>query len=341
MKALVYAGPGRKVIEDRPKPEIRAPGDAIVRMLKTTLCRTDLHILKGEVRSCAPGCILGLEGVGIIDSVGDGVSSYLPGDHVLISCISSCGACFYCRRGMYSNCTTGGWLLGHRIDGTQAEYVRIPHADFSLYPVPDGENEKAVMKLGDILPAGPEIDSVHSKVAIVGCGEVGLATLLTAGFYSPAAIIMIDPDEGRLEIARRLGATATVNSTDGKAVETVKALVGCQGVDTVIKAAGAPATLALCQELAGPGRVIANLGFHARKAAMHLEQLWSQNMAVTTRLFAPGQTRKDKSGQGESTRPVTRQFTLDKILDAYDTFEKASGNRPLKIIISVPPSLTL
>src|SRR5215475_5141350 len=226
MKALVYRGPGDKALEDRPVPGIKDPTDAIVKISKTTICGTDLHILKGDVPSCTPGRILGHEGVGVVTAAGSGVTQFHPGDHVLISCISSCGKCEYCRKGMYSHCTTGGWILGNEIDGSQAEYVRIPHADTSLYPIPAGMNEEALVMLSDILPTGFECGVLNGKVqpgatvAIVGAGPIGLATLLTAQFYSPAEIIMIDLDENRLQVARRFGATHAINSDDGKALET-------------------------------------------------------------------------------------------------------------------------
>jgi alcohol dehydrogenase len=211
MKALVYHGPGKKALEERPVPEPVAPGDAVVKIVKTTICGTDLHILKGDVATCLPGRILGHEGVGVVENVGPGVTAFYPGDHVLISCISACGRCEYCRRGMYSHCTTGGWILGNRIDGTQAEYVRIPHADTSLYPIPKGADEEALVMLSDILPTGFECGVLNGKVepgctiAIVGAGPIGLAALLTAQFYSPSEIIMIDPDENRLQWRSVLG----------------------------------------------------------------------------------------------------------------------------------------
>ncbi len=209
MKALVYHGPGRKALEERPMPELQSPTDALVRVTRTTICGTDLHILKGDVPTCEPGRILGHEGVGIVEQVGAAVDALKPGDHVLISCISSCGRCEYCRRGLYSHCTTGGWILGNRIDGTQAEYVRIPHAQTSLYRIPPGADEEALVMLSDILPTGFECGVLNGKVqpgcsvAIVGAGPIGLAALLTAQFYSPAQIIMIDPDSNRLDVAHR------------------------------------------------------------------------------------------------------------------------------------------
>src|ERR1700730_8628979 len=230
MKAFVYRGPGKKALEERPKPEITAPTDAIVKISKTTICGTDLHILKGDVPSCQPGRILGHEGVGVVDKTGPAVTAFKPGDSVLISCISACGKCAYCRKLMYSHCTTGGWILGNTIDGTQAEFVRTPYADTSLYHIPDGADEEALVMLSDILPTGFECGVLNGKVqpgsviAIVGSGPVGLAALLTAQFFSPAEIIMIDLDANRLEVAKRLGATAAVNSADGKAREAVMQL---------------------------------------------------------------------------------------------------------------------
>lgn len=223
MKALVYQGAGKKALEDRPVPEITAPSDAIVRIIKTTICGTDLHILKGDVPTCAPGRILGHAGVGIIEKTGAGVTLFHPGDHVLISCISACGRCEYCRRGMYSHCATGGWILGNEIDGTLAQYVRIPYADTSLYPIPAGADEEALVMLSDILPTGFECGVLNGKVepgstvAIVGAGPIGLAALLTAQFYAPAEIVMIDPDENRLSVAKRFGATAAVSATGSEA----------------------------------------------------------------------------------------------------------------------------
>lgn len=343
MKALVYGGPGVKSLEDRPKPQIQAPSDAIVRIVKTTICGTDLHILKGDVATCAPGRILGHEGVGVIEAVGAGVTAFRPGDRVLISCISSCGKCEYCRRGMYSHCTTGGWILGNTIDGTQAEYVRAPHADTSLHPIPEGADEAALAMLSDILPTGFECGVLNGKVApgatvaIVGAGPIGLAALLTAQFYSPADIIMIDLDDNRLSVARQFGATQTINSADGKAAERVKALTGGRGVDTVIEAVGVPATFELCQDLVAPGGVIANVGVHGHKVDLHLERLWSHNITITTRLVdtvtTPMLLKTVQAKKVDPSQLITHHFKLDQILEAYDTFAHAAETQALKVII--------
>jgi len=344
MKALVYRGPGFKALEDRPQPTLQAPGDAIVKITKTTICGTDLHILKGDVPTCTPGRILGHEGVGIVDSVGPGVTSVKPGDHVLISCISSCGKCDYCRRGMYSHCRSGGWILGHTIDGTQAEYVRIPHADTSLYRIPEGANEEALVLLSDILPTGFECGVLNGKVqpggtvAIVGAGPIGLATILTAQFFSPSQIIMIDVDDNRLDMARRFGATATINSARENAVAKAMALTDGMGADTVVEAVGIPATFELCQDLVAPGGTIANVGVHGKKTDLHLEKLWAHNITITTRLVdtvtTPTLLKAVVSRKLEPGVLVTHRFTLDRILDAYDTFGRAAETKALKVIIS-------
>ena len=290
MKALVYHGPGRKSVDERPVPEIRDATDAIVKIARTTICGTDLHILKGDVPTCAPGRILGHEGTGVIERAGAGVTAFRPGERVLISCISACGRCEYCRRGMYSHCATGGWVLGNTIDGTQAEYVRIPHADTSLHRIPDGADEEALVMLSDILPTGFECGVLNgrvapgSTVAIVGAGPIGLAALLTAQFYAPAEIIMVDPDASRLEVARHFGATQVVDASAGDPAGAVMRLTGGRGVDTAIEAVGVPAAFLTCENIVAPGGTIANVGVHGQKVDLHLETLWSQNIAITTRL---------------------------------------------------------
>jgi alcohol dehydrogenase len=343
MKALVYQGPGKKQLEERPIPQIEAPTDAVVKIVKTTICGTDLHILKGDVPSCSQGRILGHEGVGVVEKTGAAVTTFHDGDRVLISCISACGKCTYCRRGMYSHCTTGGWILGNRIDGTQAEYVQIPHADTSLYPIPDGVDEEALVMLSDILPTGFECGVLNGKVepgstiAVVGAGPIGLATLLTAQFYSPAEIIMIDLDDNRLDVAKHFGATAIINAADGAAAGAVMNLTGGRGVDTAIEAVGVPATFVLCEDIVAPGGAIANVGVHGVKADLHLERLWSQNITITTRLVdtvtMPMLLRTVKAGKIDPKRLITHHFKLDHILDAYDTFGEAKRTNALKVII--------
>ena len=344
MRALVYQDPGKKALEDRPKPTITLPTDAIVKMTKTTICGTDLHILKGDVASCQPSRILGHEGVGIIEQVGAAVTAFKAGDRVLISCVSACGKCHYCRKQMYSHCTTGGWILGNTIDGTQAEFVRIPHADTSLYPIPQGADEEALVMLSDILPTGFECGVLYGKVApgsivaIVGAGPIGLASLLTAQFYSPAEIIMIDLDDNRLAVAKRFGATATINSADGKAVDTVMAMTAKRGVDTAIEAVGIAATFGLCQQLIAPGGTIANIGVHGAKVDLHLELLWDRNITITTRLVdtvsTPMLLEVLRSRKIDPKLLITHHYTLDRILDAYETFAHAANTKALKVIIS-------
>ncbi len=343
MKALVYLGPKRKAVEERPMPKIAMSSDAIVKMTKTTICGTDLHILKGDVASCTPGRILGHEGIGIVEETRAAVTAFKKGDKVLISCITACGKCTYCRRQMYSHCTTGGWILGNTIDGTQAEYVRVPHAETSLYPIPKGMDEDALVLLSDILPTGFECGVLNGKVqpgntvAIVGSGPIGLAALLTAQFYSPAEIIMIDVDQNRLNIAKKFGATQLVNSADGKAAEAVKALTGGIGVDTAIEAVAIPATFELCQEIIAPGGTIANIGVHGTKVDLHLELLWDRNITITTRLVDTSSTpmlmNVLKAQRIDPTQLITHHFKFADILKAYETFANASDTHALKVII--------
>jgi alcohol dehydrogenase len=343
MKAFVYHGPGKKAFEDHAKPQIIDPTDAIVKIVKTTICGTDLHILKGDLPSCEPGRILGHEGVGVIDSVGPAVTAFKAGDRVLISCVSACGKCEFCRKGMFSHCTTGGWILGNTIDGTQAEFVRTPHADTSLYPIPQGADEEALVMLSDILPTGFECGVLNGKVqpgasvAIVGSGPVGLAALLTAQFYSPGEIIMIDLDDNRLEVAKRFGATKTINSSDGKAVEALMKLTDNRGVDTAIEAVGVPATFELCEQIIAPGGVIANIGVHGVPVELHLERLWDRNISITTRLVDTASTpmllKVLKAGKIDPKLLITHHFKLADILEAYETFGNAAKTKALKVII--------
>src|SRR6187455_2467727 len=326
MKALVYHGPGKRAWEETPRPAIQNTTDAIVRITTSTICGTDLHILKGDLPGVTPGRILGHEGIGVVTEVGTAVTAVHPGDRVIISCVTACGKCDYCRKGMYSHCRDGGWILGNTIDGTQAELVRIPHADMSLYHFPADGDEDALVMLSDILPTGFECGVLNGQVkpgdtvAIVGAGPIGLAALLTAQFYSPAEIIMIDIDDSRLGIARQFGATHTLNSADNKAAEAVRALTGGRGVDTAIEAVGVPATFLLCQDLVAPGGIIANIGVHGHKVDLHLERLWSQNIAITTRLVdtvtTPMLLKTVQAKKLDPSRLITHRFKLNQIIDA-------------------------
>ena len=344
MKALVYHGPGKRALDEVPKPKIKDPTDVIVKLSMTTICGSDLHIMKGDVPAVTDGRILGHEGIGIVDEIGASVIGFKVGDKVIISCITSCGKCANCKQSLYSHCLNGGgWILGHLINGTQAEYVRIPFGDNSLYPVPKGASDEALVMLSDILPTGFECGVLNGKVApgntvaIVGAGPIGLAALLTAQFYSPGEIIMIDLDDNRLEVAKRFGATATINSTDGKALETVMKMTGKRGVDTAIEAVGIPITFELCQKLVAPGGTIANIGVHGKKVDLHLEELWDRNISITTRLVdtatIPMLFKTVGAHKIDPKRLITHRFKLDNILDAYETFGSAAKTKALKVII--------
>ncbi len=343
MKALVYHGAGKKSWEEKPKPVILEQTDTIIKIIKTTICGTDLHILKGDVPEVTKGRILGHEGVGIIEEVGSAITEFKQGDHVLISCITSCGKCEYCKKGMYSHCEKGGWILGHLIDGTQAEYVRIPFADNSLYHIPENADEEALVMLSDILPTAFECGVLNGQVkpgdtvAIVGAGPIGLAVLITAQFYTPAKIIMIDIDDNRLNVAKTFGATQTINSSNENAFEKVMNLTDKRGVDVAIEAVGVPATFELCESIIASGGHIANVGVHGKSVSLHLETLWSKNITITTRLVDTVTTsmllKTVTSKKLDPAKLITHRFALKDVEHAYDVFQNAATEKTLKVIL--------
>ena len=345
MKALVYHSPGNRSYEEKPNPIIKDATDAIVRITKTTICGTDLHIMKGDVPTVTDGRILGHEGVGVIDQIGENVSNFKIGDHVLISCISSCGRCVNCKNGMYSHCENGGgWILGNLIDGTQAEYVRIPFADNSLHTIPEGTDEEALVMLSDILPTGFECGVLNGQikpgdtVAVIGAGPIGLAVLLTAQFYSPAEIIMVDNDSNRLEVAKKFGATQVIQNDLGNATEKIMALTNHRGVDVAVEAIGIPLSFDICQEIVTAGGHIANVGVHGKPVQLNLERLWSQNITLRTGLVdtltTPMLLKTVVSGKLQPQQLITHHFTMDEMMQAYDTFGDAMKEKALKVIIT-------
>jgi alcohol dehydrogenase len=341
MKALVYHGPGKRAWEEKPKPVIKDSSDAIIKITKTTICGTDLHIMKGDVPEVIDGLTLGHEGVGVVEEVGKGVSNFKVGDKVLISCITACGICNACKKGMYSHCEKGGWILGHMIDGTQAEFVRIPHADTSLYHIPDDVEEEAIVMLSDILPTGFECGVLKGQVkpgdtvAIVGAGPIGLAALLTVQFYSPAEIIMVDLDENRLKVAKTFGATKLVSKN---AVKEIMELTDGKGVDVAIEAVGIVPTFDICQSIVAAGGHLANIGVHGKSVELHLEKLWSSNITITTRLVdtvtIPMLLKTVISGKLQPAKLITHRFALNDIMKAYDTFGNAAKEKTLKVILT-------
>ncbi|MGF7231233.1 zinc-dependent alcohol dehydrogenase family protein [Arachidicoccus sp.] len=343
MKALIYHSANQKSWEEVAKPVIKEATDAILRISKTTICGTDLHIMKGDVATVTDGRILGHEGVGIIEEIGNAVSNFKKGDHVIISCITSCGKCANCKKGMYSHCDNGGWILGNTIDGTQAEYVRIPYADNSVYPIPAGSDEEALVMLSDILPTGFECGVLNGQVkpgddvAIVGAGPVGLAALLTAQFYTPATLIVVDTDANRLEVAKTFGATHVINSLEEDAVKKVFELTGQRGIDVAIEAVGIPATFDICASILAPGAHLANIGVHGKAVELHMEALWAQNITLTTRLVdtvtTPMLFKNVQSKKLNATKLITHHFKLNQILEAYEIFGNAAKEHALKVIL--------
>lgn len=345
MRAVVYHGPGKKMWEEVPKPTILEDSDAIVRVDAVTICGTDLHILKGDVPAVTDGRVLGHEAVGTVEEVGTGVGTIKPGDRVLVSCITACGRCRFCREGSYGLCVGGGgWILGHKIDGTQAEYVRVPFADTSTYLVPPGVSDESVLMLADIGPTGYEVGVLNGRVepgdvvAVVGAGPIGLSSMLTSQLFSPTHIVAIDVADARLESAKAFGATVTVNNSREDAAEVVKGLTEGLGADVTIEAVGIPETFELCAELIRPGGRVANVGVHGKPATLHLEDLWIKGVTIKTGLVdtysTPTLLKLVASRQLNVNDFVTHRFFLDEFMDAYDVFARAGETRALKVVLT-------
>jgi alcohol dehydrogenase len=343
MNALVFHGPGKRSWEEHPRPVLRDATDAIVKITTTTICGSDLHILGGDVASVSPGRVLGHEGVGVVVAVGLGVTTFAVGDRVILSCITSCGRCAACKRAMYSHCAVGGWLLGNTLDGTQADYVRVPYADTSMHRVPAGVDEGALVMLSDILPTSFECGVRNGRVkpgdtvAIIGAGPIGLAAVLTAKLYSPAEIIVVDNDENRLRAARELGATRAVHNGDGKAEARILGLTEQRGVDVAIEAVGIPATFELCQAIVAAGGHLANVGVHGKSVLLDLARLWSHNVTITTGLVdthsTPTLLKMVTAGRLKPAQLVTHEFKLDEAMKAYDVFAHAAREAAIKVVL--------
>ncbi len=345
MQALVYHGPGVKAWEEVPKPELIDDTDAIVRVDTTTICGSDLHILKGDLPEVTDGRILGHEAVGTVEEVGASVKNLRPGDRVLVSCISACGACRFCREARYGQCVGGGgWILGYLIDGTQAEYVRVPFADNSTYPVPAGVADDDILMLADILPTGYEVGVLNGRVrpgdvvAIVGAGPIGLSAIMGSRLFSPSHIVAIDLADSRLEAAKQFGADVIVNNSGQDPLEVVRGLTGGLGADVAIEAVGTPATFELATTLVRPGGHVANIGVHGKPASLHLEQLWSRDVTITTGLVDTSSTptllRLTTGGQLDAAQFATHHFRMEDFIEAYDTFARAADTGALKVVVT-------
>jgi alcohol dehydrogenase len=348
MKALVFHGPGQRTWETVPDPGLQDPTDAIVRIDTSTICGTDLHILKGDVPTVEPGRILGHEAVGTVVETGDAVTTLEPGDRVLVSCITSCGRCRFCKEGRYGLCTGGGgWIFGHLIDGLQAEFARVPFADTSVHKLPPKLTDEQVIFLADILPTGYEVGVLAGQVepgdtvAIVGAGPIGLAAMMTARLITPGRIVVIDLADARLAKAREFGADVTISNGSTDAVAAVMELTGGLGADVAIEAVGVPETFELCTELIRPGGRVANVGVHGHPATLHLERLWIRDVTITTGLVdtftTPKLLRLIADGRLDPTPFATHRFELDEMTEAYDTFSDAATTNALKVVLSGHP----
>ncbi|MFF4547860.1 zinc-dependent alcohol dehydrogenase family protein [Streptomyces sp. NPDC001435] len=343
MKGFVFHGPGQSAWEEVPDPAIKEPTDAIVQIGEVTICGTDLHILKGDVPEVQPGTVLGHEAVGEIVEVGSDVRTVRPGDRVLVSCISACGRCRYCRESSYGQCRGGGgWILGHLIDGTQAEYVRVPYADLSVHALPAGVASRDAVLLADIYPTAYEVGVLNGHVrpgdtvAVVGAGPIGLAAITTAGLFAPERIIAVDLAPARLEAARRFGADAVadVHEAPGQLVDD---LTDGLGADVVIEAVGVPESFELCTRMVRPGGHVANIGVHGKPATLHLEELWIKNVTITTGLVdtfsTPTLLRMAAAGRLPTEQMVTHIFPLDRMEEAYEVFAGAAETGALKVVL--------
>jgi alcohol dehydrogenase len=345
MHALVYHGPGRKAWEEVPKPTLQDDTDAIVRVDAVTICGTDLHILKGDVPAVTDGRILGHEAVGTVEEVGSAVKNVKVGDKVLVSCITACGACRFCREGSYGQCVGGGgWILGHLIDGTQAEYVRVPFADTSTYRAPAGVSDEQLLMLADILPTGYEVGVLNGAVspgdvvAVVGAGPIGLSAIMGARLFSPAHVVAIDLADSRLEAAKQFGADVTVNNGREDPAAVIEGLTDGLGADVAMEAVGVPATFELAAKLVRPGGRVANIGVHGEPATLHLEDLWIRNVTIRTGLVdtysTPTLLKLTESHQVDVGRFVTHHFALDDFMEAYEVFGNAADTGALKVVLT-------
>jgi alcohol dehydrogenase len=344
MRALVYHGPGQKAWEDVRDPVITDDADVIVRVDATTICGTDLHVLKGDVPAVMPGRVLGHEAVGTVEQVGSGVRTLSERDRVLVSCISACGSCRFCREGRYGQCRVGGWILGRTYNGTQAEYTRVPFADNSTYRLPKGVTDEEALMLADILPTGYEVGVLNGRigpgdvVAVVGSGPIGLAAIMGARLFSPCHIVAIDLADGRLDAAKQFGADLTVNSAHEDPVKIIGALTDGLGADVTIEAVGLPDTFELAVKLVRPGGRVANIGLHGKPAALHLEEQWTRDVTITTgqvdTFSTPTLLRLLASGQIAAGQFVTHRFGFDEFAEAYDVLARAHETGALKVVLS-------
>ncbi|MFE9454818.1 zinc-dependent alcohol dehydrogenase family protein [Streptomyces sp. NPDC006739] len=342
MKGFVFHGPGQASWQDVPDPAVKEPTDAIVMVGAVTVCGTDLHILKGDVPEVRPGTVLGHEAVGEVVEVGSDVRTVRPGDRVLLSCITSCGRCRFCRDGSYGQCRGGGgWILGRLVDGTQAEYVRVPYADLSVHPLPAAVPSEEAVLFADIFPTSYEVGVLNGHVrpgdtvAIVGAGPIGLAAIATARLFSPERIIAVDLAPARLEAAHRLGADAVAEVHEAPGL--VDDLTGGLGADVVIEAVGVPESFELCTRMVRPGGHVANVGVHGKPATLHLEDLWIKNVTITTGLVdtysTPTLLRMAAAGRLPTGQLVTHTFPLHQMEEAYDVFSEAGETGALKVVL--------
>ncbi|MFG2813126.1 zinc-dependent alcohol dehydrogenase family protein [Streptomyces sp. NPDC048410] len=343
MKGFVFHGPGQASWEDVPDPAVKDPTDAIVKVGMVSICGTDLHILKGDVPEVPPGTVLGHEAVGEVVDVGSDVRTVRPGDRVLVSCITSCGRCRFCREGRYGQCLGGGgWILGHLVDGAQAEYVRVPFADLSVHPLPASVPSEVAVLLADIFPTAYEVGVLNGEVragdtvVIVGAGPIGLAAVVAARLYAPERIMVVDLARTRLQAARRLGADVVALAGEAPR-QLVDDLTGGLGADVAVEAVGLPESFELCTRVVRPCGHVANVGVHGSAAMLHLEDLWIRDVTITTGLVdtysTPTLLRMAAAGRLPTAELVTHTFPLNHMEEAYEVFAHAAETGALKVVL--------
>ena len=289
MRAVVYQEKGRFALEERPAPEILDPGDAVVRVTLASICSSDLHIKGGFVPRARPGVIVGHEMVGVVERVGPQVTRVVPGDRVAVNVETFCGSCFFCRRGAVNNCAdpAGGWALGCRIDGGQAEYVRVPYADNGLTRIPDGVTDRQALFTGDILSTGfwaAQLGEIREgdTVAVLGAGPTGLCAMMCARLYRPACVVAVEPDPARRALALARGWADLALEPGEQTLERLRALTGGRGADVVIEAAGGPNTFQTAWQAARPAGIVVVAAMYEESQSLPLPEMYGKNLTFKT-----------------------------------------------------------
>lgn len=342
MKAFVYHGPEKMSLDQVPKPTIIKPTDAIVKVTTSTICGTDKHIRHGGMPEVEPGRIIGHEFCGIVEEVGSSVNKFKKGDKVAVSCVTQCMDCYYCRRGMYSQCTTGSWIYGYMIDGCQADYVRVPYADSGMYIIPDSLTDEDVLFVGDILSTGyfgAENGNIQpgDTVAVFGSGPVGMCAMATARLWGPARIVAVDIDDSRLEFAKKNGwADYGLNPQKVDVVQALKDMTGGRGADVTIEANGFEPTFKGAIDGVRAGGTVSLIGVFEKPQVVEMNKLWIKNIAIKMGLVNANRISElidlIKEGKLNMKPLITHTLPLSQVAEGYDIFEERRDNA-IKVVL--------